>query len=306
SGFPRSSGGRRRVVLLALEDYARLAVHFLFQGVMPLQLHEMVERKHAEGQPHRRCGRGAELDERQCHDHAGQADLEIEYVMGAEFDLAIEAFANVHDQLRRVRMLSQILRLALDLARKLVELGRRRSRRLLVHATAQMALEALVLSLVVVQDEAAGRRIRGDALDAGDAREGFADLLQQIGIALGGGDLHAHATPRLMLDFHPELQLLFLLLFGGRAAVLSGDRFGGGRDGRRGFFRRRWGRRRIQGWRGLEGLGRRVLHRRQALGAVSLAGSPALLFASASTSATISWTCSFASATNSFVFWPSL
>ena len=44
---------------------------------MLLQLDEMIEREHPEGEPDRRRGEGAHFEQRQRDDAAGEANLEI-------------------------------------------------------------------------------------------------------------------------------------------------------------------------------------------------------------------------------------
>ena len=87
-----------------------------------------------------------------------------------------------------------------------------------------MLLEGIVKFVVsigvIVEHDAAGRRIDRDLFDARDHAKHFADLLEQFRIALAGRDFHAH-TPRHLvgdLEIHLRHRWCSSLRGGGRFA----------------------------------------------------------------------------------------
>ena len=146
---------------------------------MLLQLDEMIEREHAKGEPDRGRGKGAHFEQRQRHDPASEADLEINRVAGRPLDLVVEIFANMHDVSSGVGMLGEKFSLFLDLLGDVVEFRRGWSRRravMLLAMAAQMVVEIVVPLRVVINNNAAGGRIDLGALNARNAGELLAKL----------------------------------------------------------------------------------------------------------------------------------
>ncbi len=164
---------------------------------MLLQLDEMIEREHAEGEPHRRRREGAHFEQRQRDDAAGEADLEIDRVIGRQFDVTIDVFAYVHDVFGGVGMLGEKFGLFLDLLGDVVEFCGRRTRRramVLLAVAPQMIMEIVVPPRVVKQDDAASDRVDLATFHPHDAGELFADLVQQLWISLRRTEFHPDAA----------------------------------------------------------------------------------------------------------------
>ena len=121
-------------------------------------------------------------------------------------------------------MLREELRLFLDLIGEGVDLGRRRMRSALgaVNMAAQSAMKLVVALGVVVQHDAAGRLIDGDAFNSGNLAEHVRDLPQQVGIAFGGRNLHSHPAGDLMRNL--ELQIFHASGGRGRRRGFDGGR----------------------------------------------------------------------------------
>src|SRR5580692_10828402 len=83
----------------------------------------MVDGEDRERDPDWGRGGGADLEHRQTNDPDGENDLQVEIVMGRELDLAIDAFDEIDDGARGMRMTGQEFRLGLDAVGQLVELG---------------------------------------------------------------------------------------------------------------------------------------------------------------------------------------
>src|SRR6516162_2448903 len=270
----------------AFHDYGRKRSSAI--GMRRVQLDHMVEGEQRERDPDRRCGGGADFKHGHSNDPEREHDLEVHIVVGGEPDLAVDRLERIHNGARAVGMARQEFGLLLDLVRELVDLGARRPvavfRR---HVILQPPVELVVLVDVVVHHHAAGGRVDGNALDARDDREGIGNLLQQVGIALGRGNLHAHAPRHLMGDV--EFQL-------GHGAQWSATPV-------HSCARRSAGNDRCRN--------REPASTFQTGGLAFTRGGALLgmidfLSASASTSATMSCTCSCASANISLVFWPIL
>ncbi len=103
-----------------------------------------------------------------------------------QLDLTIELLDEIDDGARRMGMTGEELRLRLDAAGQLVEfgigavhaaIGGAVGRAVSFIVLPECAVEFVVAVGVVVQDDAAGRRIDDNLFDAGDDTENFADLL---------------------------------------------------------------------------------------------------------------------------------
>ena len=120
---------------------------------------KVIDGEDRERNPYRGCGRRSDFQKHHADDSDREHDLEIDRVASRNLYLAIKLLAEIHDRFGTVRGAGQILCFLLKLVCEVVDLRRRRRARL------QAAVELVMPVHVVVQYDAAGKRVRRYVLD---------------------------------------------------------------------------------------------------------------------------------------------